>query len=156
MIITTAKQQENGVLLNGSVSLPDSNTGHVQDAYQAWLAAGNTPEPQYSAEDIILTNKTDARSLRDSAVVGDLFSLGVYWQVTEDAQSIRNVLSDGMLIGASAEETLEFRLADDSWRTTTHEELQQVMEAYVARKRNIWEQFNTWCLGSCEEPFEVV
>lgn len=45
MEIQTAKLIENGVLINGSTSLPDGNSGHMRDSYSAWLAEGNTPEP---------------------------------------------------------------------------------------------------------------
>lgn len=44
MEIRTAKLYFGGVIINGS-SLPDANTGHVRDAYNDWLAAGNKPEP---------------------------------------------------------------------------------------------------------------
>ena len=45
MEIQTAKLVQNGVLLNGSNTLPDGSTGHVRDTYNEWLAEGNTPEP---------------------------------------------------------------------------------------------------------------
>ena len=45
MKIKTAKSIEHGVLINGSISLPDGNTGHIFDSYNEWLAEGNTPEP---------------------------------------------------------------------------------------------------------------
>ena len=44
MKIITAQLQENGVLINGSIPLPSSNTGHVRTAYNEWLALGNEPD----------------------------------------------------------------------------------------------------------------
>lgn len=45
MKIKTAKLQEYGVLINGTISLPDANTGHIREDYNNWLAQGNKPEP---------------------------------------------------------------------------------------------------------------
>ena len=44
MKIKTAKLIDGGVLINGSLSLPNSSTGHVRRSYDEWLAQGNKPE----------------------------------------------------------------------------------------------------------------
>lgn len=45
MEITKVEMQGDSVLINGTLSLPDGNTGHVRDSYNDWLSQGNTPEP---------------------------------------------------------------------------------------------------------------
>ena len=45
MKIAKVEMKGNGVLINGTLSLPDGNTGHVRDSYNDWLSKGNTPEP---------------------------------------------------------------------------------------------------------------
>ncbi|MBQ4800872.1 hypothetical protein J8L73_17380 [Pseudoalteromonas sp. MMG006] len=45
MKINTAQIIENGILINGKISLPDSNTGHIRNSYNEWLLQGNKPEP---------------------------------------------------------------------------------------------------------------
>lgn len=45
MEITKVEMQGGSVLINGTLSLPDGNTGHVRDSYNDWLSQGNTAEP---------------------------------------------------------------------------------------------------------------
>ena len=66
MKITTVKLQENGVLINGVTSLPDDNTGHIQDAYQAWLSKGNEPEPQFTQTELDDVKAGEERRWRNS------------------------------------------------------------------------------------------
>lgn len=66
MKIKTAKLIENGVLLNGSTSLPDGNTGHIRDSYNEWLAKGNKPEPEFTQTDLDAKKVAEERSWRDT------------------------------------------------------------------------------------------
>lgn len=68
MEIKTAKLQENGVLINGSISLPETNTGHIGDSYNEWLADGNKPEPMD-----IIDPWPQIRNERDSKIVAVQF-----------------------------------------------------------------------------------
>ena len=43
MKIKKVKTIENGVMINDSLSLPNSSTGHIRDSYNGWLADGNKP-----------------------------------------------------------------------------------------------------------------
>lgn len=43
--ITTAKLLTDGVLLNGSTTLPNGNNGFLRNLYNEWLAVPNTPDP---------------------------------------------------------------------------------------------------------------
>ena len=63
MKIKTAKLTGGSVLINGSLSLPDTNTGHVKDAYSEWLSEGNVPEPMD-----VIDPWPQIRSERDSKI----------------------------------------------------------------------------------------
>jgi len=66
MKITSSKLTENGVLINGSISLPSGNTGHLRDSYNKWLGEGNTPAPQYTESELNKIKASEERAWRDS------------------------------------------------------------------------------------------
>lgn len=53
MNIKTVKSTENGVLINGSIHLSNDSSGHVQSAYQDWLALGNTPAHEFTEYELL-------------------------------------------------------------------------------------------------------
>jgi hypothetical protein len=65
--ITSVKIQPNGWLLNGNMFVPDAPGNAERAAIQAWIAAGNTPEPQFTDEELAAIQKekavSDARAL---------------------------------------------------------------------------------------------
>jgi len=50
--IKTVKIQEDGWLVNNSMSIPDDKGNRHYQEVQEWIAEGNTPEPQYSLKDL--------------------------------------------------------------------------------------------------------
>ncbi|MFM2589465.1 hypothetical protein [Vibrio sp. TBV020] len=100
--------------------------------------------------------EAQAKIIRDTAVSANLFLLGVEWQCLEDAVDIRTVIDDAETIGATENETEMFRLADNSWRTTTLAELRQVLAAHVVRKRDVWAKFGAWDAGEKTKPFTYI
>jgi hypothetical protein len=65
--ITSVKIQSNGWLLNGNISVPDAPGNRERAAILAWIAAGNTPEPEFTEEELAAKEKakaiSDARAL---------------------------------------------------------------------------------------------
>jgi hypothetical protein len=51
--ITSVKIQQNGWLLNGNMSVPDSSGNLEREAIIKWIAEGNTPEPEFSEEELL-------------------------------------------------------------------------------------------------------
>jgi len=51
-MIDTVKQQENGWLVNGNVSVPDDKSNRHYQEVQEWIADGGVVEPQYTDEEL--------------------------------------------------------------------------------------------------------
>ena len=52
MEILTVKIQGHGYLLNGSMHVPKADGNREYDLIKQWLAKGNTPEPEFTAEEL--------------------------------------------------------------------------------------------------------
>jgi hypothetical protein len=65
--ITSVKIQPNGWLLNGNMLVPDAVGNVEREAILKWIAKGNTPEPQFTDEELVANQKakviSDARAL---------------------------------------------------------------------------------------------
>lgn len=60
--IKSVKLQGEGYLVNGSMSVPnDEQNRHMKDV-KVWLDAGNTPEPEFTAEEIQAQELSEAIS----------------------------------------------------------------------------------------------
>lgn len=54
MEIKTVKIQGQGYLLNGTMSVPKADGNREYELIKEWLAEGNTPEPEFTMEEIRL------------------------------------------------------------------------------------------------------
>ncbi|MFH0267231.1 hypothetical protein [Vibrio rumoiensis] len=95
-------------------------------------------------EAVAAYNAQNGKVIRDNAVSDDLTALDVEWDVLNDAADIRRVINDAETIDAQETDTTQFRLADNTWRETSLAELRQVLCVFIARKRDIWNQFAQW------------
>ncbi len=50
--IQTVKQQGEGYLLNGSMSVPKADGNREYELIKQWLSEGNTPEPEFTEEEL--------------------------------------------------------------------------------------------------------
>lgn len=96
-----------------------------------------------------------AKATRNSAISANITALDAEWIMLDDARDVRKVLQDAEITSALDTDSVMFRLADNSWRETTLADLKQVLSAHVARKRDVWAQFNAWDSGDKSAPFEV-
>jgi len=57
MEIISVKLQQNGWLLNGNMSVPNASGNREREAIVAWISEGNTPEPEFSEEELLVQAK---------------------------------------------------------------------------------------------------
>jgi len=81
MKIKTAQLQVSGVLINGSINLPNGNTGHIRTSYNEWLELGNEPDETQeintaSKDELITTLEAQItpRNIR-GALLNDSFAI---------------------------------------------------------------------------------
>ncbi|WP_417880310.1 hypothetical protein [Vibrio sp.] len=98
-------------------------------------------------------NGSNGKVIRDTAISSNLNALSAQWDVVSDAADIRRVINDAETINAQETDTTQFRLADNSWRDTSLAELREVLRVFIARKRDIWDQFAQWDATDKLEPF---
>ena len=56
MEIKSVKIQGQGYLLNGTMSVPKSDGNSEYELIKQWLAEGNTPEPEFTEEELQITS----------------------------------------------------------------------------------------------------
>lgn len=56
MEIQTVKIQGEGYLLNGTMSVPKADGNREYELIKQWLSEGNTPEPEYTEEELQITS----------------------------------------------------------------------------------------------------
>lgn len=96
-----------------------------------------------------------ATATRDTEVSANITVHNVDWQMANDAFDVRAVIADAELIGATSEDTIQFRLADNSWRETSLAELKEILQAHIVRKQAVWNAFGVWDAGDKTEAFEI-
>lgn len=57
MIIHTVKLTDNGFLVNGAIAVPDDQNNRHYKAIQDWIAEGSTPEPEFTAVELLTNAK---------------------------------------------------------------------------------------------------
>ena len=100
--IKSVKIQGNGYLLNGTMSVPKADGNREYELIKLWLAEGNTPEPEFSEEELeaIAEEQTNiaAKEQRAAAMLeGDIYPLaGVDYRVSftkDDGDGLMQVKS---------------------------------------------------------------
>ena len=100
--IKSVKIQDNGYLLNGTMSVPMADGNREYELIKLWIAEGNTPEPEFSEEelDAIAEEQTNiaAKEQRAAAMLeGDIYPLaGVDYRVSftkDDGDGLMQVKS---------------------------------------------------------------
>jgi hypothetical protein len=89
--ITSVKIQPNGWLLNGNIFVPDAPGNAEREVILKWIEAGNTPEPEFTDEELASIQKSktvsDARTLlasTDWAMAKYIDLVVVQKRMTED------------------------------------------------------------------------
>ena len=90
-MINTVKKQGDGWLVNGTTYVPNDTANRYYQEVQEWIAQGNTPEPQYTDEQIFTKNKSsktnEVKNLFNKAVEAITTALPhemVSWRKQED------------------------------------------------------------------------
>jgi hypothetical protein len=88
--ITSVKIQSNGWLLNGNMSVPDAPGNMEREAILKWISEGNTPEPQFTDEELAANQK--AKVISDAKAI--LASTGWVIEKYTDLVVIQKLMTD--------------------------------------------------------------
>ena len=93
MEIKSVKIQGEGYLLNGKISVPKADGNREYEAIKEWLADGNTPEPEFTDEELRTKFENEFRQNRDSllSTVVDHYQKPLVWEglTTEQQDKVR-------------------------------------------------------------------
>jgi hypothetical protein len=120
--ITSVKIQKGGWLLNGIIFVPDAPGNIEREAILAWIANGNTPEPEFTDAEFLanaksakLSEATAEYNASISALVGgaDKFEIASWTKQEAEARayiannSVATPLLSGMVAARGLGETVE-------------------------------------------------
>ena len=124
-MINTVKLQENGFLLNGTMSVPNSAENRHYQAIQEWIAEGNTPEPEFTQEELDVKSVQEAKALKDKNRAAAMNALTVTTSSGKefDGDEISQSRMARAVSFSQPLDTTQWILADNSVATVTREEL---------------------------------
>ena len=100
--------------------------------------------------------ESKSKSNRVLAIDADILFSEVYYQVSDDCADIKSALVEASILGLEDSYTQNWRLSDNTWRTTTIAEAKEIVALYVARKQKVWAQYETWTSGNKTSVFEYI
>ena len=66
MEIISVKTQWQGYLLNGTISVPKADYNSEYELINVWIAQGNTPEPEFTDEELTTQKQNEFRANRNT------------------------------------------------------------------------------------------
>ena len=100
MKIETVKMESDCYRVNGTMIVPPSTDNADYFFVQEWLAAGNTPTPQYTDEEIAATAQAELN------VTSRAYLASTDWYITRHAETAEAVPADVTTARAAARESI--------------------------------------------------
>lgn len=92
-MIQTVKIQGQGYLLNGTMSVPKADGNSEYELIKQWISEGNTPEPEFTQEEVRTKFENEFRQTRNNLVstVVDHYQKPLVWEslTTEQQDKVR-------------------------------------------------------------------
>ena len=128
--IQSVKIQGNGYLLNGTMSVPKVDGNREYELIKEWLSEGNTPEPEFTEEELAQQelNKKIQEAKAAKALALSTITVEVNNKVFDGNETARtNILSRLQASQVLNEESIDWKLADNTVAEVTVEELKEVL-----------------------------
>ena len=127
MIIESVKLAENGYLVNGIMVVPSVEENRHYRLIQDWIAEGNTPEPEFTADELIDRDRSAAALLRAKNIAG-IKVIAVQGKEFNgnEAEQARLAVAITLL---DPGESIDWVLTDETVASLTREELKEVLVA---------------------------
>jgi len=137
MEILTVKIQQNGWLLNGNMSVPDASGNMEREAIIAWLLEGNTPESEFSEEELLVQAQQVAKQEKIEALAS--VKVTTTSGNTFDGRDIDQQRMVSAIIASSVINITEtqWKLADNTIATISLDELKEALALSIQAIGNI-------------------
>ena len=139
-MINTVKITKNGYLVNNSLSVPNSSSNRHFQEVQTWIAEGNTPEPEFTQEELDIKSVQEAKALKDKNRAAAMNGLTVTTSSGKefDGDEISQSRMARAVVSSDPLETTNWVLADNSVALVTREELKEALKLAGLSQTVIW------------------
>ena len=126
MEILTVKIQGQGYLLNGTMSVPAADGNREHELIKQWLAEGNEPEAEFSAEELESQRLAELKRAKMDALTKIVVEVdGKAFDGNETARlNMISAIQASELLGVNDN---AWKLADNTVATVTVDELKQTL-----------------------------
>ena len=126
MEILTVKIQGAGYLLNGSMSVPKADGNREYELIKQWLAEGNEPEAEFSAEELEAQRLAELKRAKTDALTKIVVDVdGKSFDGNETARlNMVSAIQASELLGVTEN---AWKLADNTTEIVTVDELKQAL-----------------------------
>ena len=126
MEILTVKKQTNGYLLNGNMSVPECDGNREYEMIKVWLAEGNTPEPEFTQEELAVQEQAKLKQAKAQALTQIVVEVeDMSFDGNETARlNMISAIQASELLGQTES---PWKLADNMVQTVTTAELKQAL-----------------------------
>jgi hypothetical protein len=135
--ITSVKIQSNGWVLNGNITVPDAQGNMEREAILKWIAEGNTPEPEFTEEELLAQAQQVAKQEKLQALsnIKVTTSSGKVFDGRDIDQQrmVSAILASSVL---NVTET-QWKLADNTISTVSLDELKEALALSIKAVSNI-------------------
>jgi len=85
MQIFKVKQQENGYLVNDTMSVPNAAGNRHYQMVQEWIAQGNTPEPEFTPEELAARQEAEEAAAAEQEAARAEYQEFLEWKAMRDS-----------------------------------------------------------------------
>ena len=126
MEIQTIKIQGQGYLLNGTMSVPKADGNKEYELIKQWLAEGNTPEPEFTEEELTAREQAKLKQAKAQALTQIVVEVeDMSFDGNETARlNMISAIQASELLGQTES---PWKLADNMVQTVTTAELKQAL-----------------------------
>ena len=136
-MINTVKQQSNGWLVNGSMSVPNDKSNRHYKEVQEWIANGGVVEPEFTLDELKIAKVNELETEKDKANELDI----AYMKTTFQADKKSQDLITGILAGGAVPSGFTWRDKLNVDVAMTFAEFQGLSQALVTRGQVNWVKF---------------
>ena len=153
---------------NDDCNLPEDAVEITPDQHAAYLSpdAGQVlvhPSaeepgalPYFEAMDVTVAYSSQAKAVRNAAVIAPLLLDGATFQVDyRSRDNMRNAMDYAERNGIPEETEQDWITSDNTILAVTADDLRAVLDAYTERMATIYSAYNSWRAGEMSEPFSV-
>lgn len=144
MEIQTVKESEGGYIINGTISVPNASGNRNYKAVQEWIAEGNTPEPEFTPDQVKNKKRNKARTSLDSQLKQMVYVISPGKVLQIRPQDYLNITLALEYLKLTGEPSVDFVMADNTVSPVTAAELSAALRDTVVLGKGLWQEYTNF------------